>query len=290
MSFSEEDIIIPKIVEEFFDKNFERNKKFYRFLKNYQLTITGPISSGKSTLLQGLMNLFKLKNLPIYPIYEYINYDTHIGGEMLQRFIRRELSNSTFQNYILDTYAIQLKKNKGLGPKLYERTIDDSIMCFANIANYNNCDLTILDLFALFNKGQGINVEYNVPTYLDINDPINIPSGQISKIDELRDIHEQYPNGNTKFTKLISNSLEDSLITVLGIIKKDMNESVTKRIIGLSITLETCRFRINKRSRNGESEYSDEYLNTIIKYYNRLYERIEKKQKISFTTIGNLVE
>ena len=280
MSFSEEDIIIPKIVEEFFDKNFERNEKFYGFLKNYQLTITGPISSGKSTLLQGLMNLFKLKDLPIYPIYEYINYDTHIGGEMLQRFIRRELSNSTFQNYILDTYAIQLKKNKGLGPKLYERTIDDSIMCFANIANYNNCDLTTLDLFALFNKGQGIN----------INDPINIPSGQVNNINESRDNHNQYQNSNTKFTKLISNSLEDSLITVLNIIKKDMNEGVIKRIIGLSITLETCRFRINKRSRNGESNYSDEYLNTIIKYYNRLYERIEKKQKISFTTIGILVE
>lgn len=287
MTYSFEPITISETV-----KNEFQNKISQYFgsnaLKNYQLIITGPIASGKSTLLQHVIELFKINSVPYCPILEYIDYDIKIGTEMLHRYINKEISNSTFQNYILDCYDIQLKHHKNDGPKLYERPIDDSIMCFANIANYNDADLTDFDLMALYIKSQNINAKYNVPSYTTINPKQQIPIGSVVK--EIEDV--QLPvirNDSTKFIELVSNSIEESLMIIIDIIHDDLENQTTKRIIGLNVSLSTCKYRIQKRGRECESNYSDEYLDSIINYYQKIYKLIKDKKTVRFTNFGQLI-
>jgi deoxyadenosine/deoxycytidine kinase len=79
-------------------------------------------------------------------------------------------------------------------------------------------------------------------------------------------------------------------MTVLSIIAKDLQQGVKKRIIGLDVDLETCKQRINKRGRDGESGYSDEYLNQIIIYYKNVYNLKCKNKPLRLTSFDALLE
>jgi deoxyadenosine/deoxycytidine kinase len=234
---------------------------------NYNFSITGAIGSGKSTLLEILNKLFIRHNFKINAVPEYLGIDKELGGILLDRRIKNKLSNTTFQNYIMDQYVERLSSNGNSKYDicLFERLPDDSILCFSNISNYDNYDLTNFDLFVLDKRMKSIVERYNIPSYRD---------------------------NNTKFKKLTSGDLTDLIAVILDLIVDDINKGVKNRIIGLDVAFELTKERIIKRNRQGENGYTDEYLNRIINFYSRLYNLMnEDRNKLcKFTCIGQLVE
>lgn len=260
--FSSEKLIISDIVLNYFKDVLAA--KLQNLQQDYKLVITGPISAGKSTVLEIIYQLLTMNNISSAPILEYINYDNEVGNTLLKRFITGETSNSTFQNYVLDNYVDQLSKiNSHPTVYLFERTIDDAPMCFANIAHYEGRNLTDFDLLALVEKSKRIDQIYDVPSCLIQN--------------------------NTAFIRVNGNSLDDILITVIDQIKNDLENGIYKRIIGLNASLNVSKLRIKKRNRDGESGYDDKYLLRIIKYYDRVYNKLEKNEKILITTFDSLI-
>lgn len=231
---------------------------------DYKLVVTGPISAGKSTVLEILYRLLSEHQVNTKPILEYINYDPEIGNILLKRFISGETSNSTFQNYVLDTYVSQLSSVKNVpNVYLFERTIDDAPMCFANIAHYEGRNLTDFDLLALMEKSKRIDAEFDVPSCLIDN--------------------------GTAFIRVNGNSLEDIIITIIDQIRDDLDKGINKRIIGLNASLNVSKLRIKKRNRDGETGYDDKYLLRIINYYDKIYHKLESKEKIHITTFDSLI-
>lgn len=260
--FSTEKLIISENVMDYF--NDVLLKQLNDMQEDYKLVVTGPISAGKSTVLEILYRLLSDHQVNTKPILEYINYDKEIGNVLLKRFINGETSNSTFQNYVLDNYVAQLSEVK-TSPNVYlfERPIDDAPMCFANIAHYEGRNLTDFDLLALMEKAKRIDAEFDVPSCLIDN--------------------------NTKFIRVNGNSLEDILITIIEQIRDDLENGINKRIIGLNTSLNVSKLRIKKRNRDGESVYSDEYLLRIIKYYEKVYSKLERNEKIHITTFDSFI-
>lgn len=282
IKFSSEDL--PPLSKSLYDYFEKCVLKYKDKINNYQLVIDGPISSGKSTILQYLFNIFSKYDFKIVNIPEYINVEPLIGPKLLTKYISSQITNSTFQNFILDVYRCESRKYKNTNYNLmfYERIPDDSIFIFANITNRNHPeDLNEQTLFSLYNKLLNYNVECNFPSYRDTN---------------------------THFS-LVVGDIEDKLYSILDIIINDIDKGINKRIIGLSTDLETSILRIKRRGRVEELDYDKDYLNAIINAYNNIYKikllNIEKLKSVTnpdeielinnvysirFTNIGRLID
>lgn len=260
--FSTENLTISSDVSTYF--NDVLLSQLNNMEEDYKLIVTGPISAGKSTVLEILYRLLTYNKVNTAPVLEYINYDKEIGNIMLKKFISGETSNSTFQNYVLDNYTAQLSKvDKVPSVYLFERTIDDAPMCFANIAHHEGKNLTDYDLLALMEKAKRIDKEFDIPSCLIDN--------------------------GTEFIRVNGNSLDDIIITIIDQIRNDLDKGITKRIIGLNASLNVSKIRIKKRNRDGESCYDDEYLLRIIKYYEKVYQKLEKHERIHITSFDELI-
>ena len=235
----------------------------------YNLCITGPIGVGKSTLIEKLEHYFDRTNKKYEIIPEYLGIDPVDGQNLLERKIKGEISNLTFQNYIVDMYSLKMRKTHRNGKILiYERIPEDSILCFANISNQSRrqhpeeqyLELTDFDLYILKNRFERLRQFYSLPAYSDLK---------------------------TEFKLFTDPTLEE----VINLIESDLSEGVTHRVIGLDIDTDECLRRIQKRNRNGEDGYSREFIDTIVKFYKNLYNQIiNDKSKLSdFTFIGSLV-
>lgn len=255
--FTQEPIKISDRVETFFRSEILPLKESF---SGYKLAVTGPISVGKSTLLETIYSLLIKYEFEIQPILEYINYEPELGGKLLKKYIKGDISNSTFQNYILDTYNMQFK-NSTHSSYLLERTLDDSIMCFANISHYNGKDLGDFDLYALYNKMKQLDEKYDIPNYDSCN-----------------------------FAHVVPVEIDDTVIEVLNYINLDINAGIRNRVIGLSASLDITKRRIKKRGRDGEDDYPDEYLSQIIRYYDNLYKAMKHKKQIKFTELASLIQ
>lgn len=252
-------MIVDACVEDYFVKNVLPLKDD---LRDYSLSVTGPISSGKSVVLQILHNLFEKHGFVTETLKEYIDIEPEFGTMMLTRFIDRKISNTTFQNYIHDVYSRRIKELKSSQILLMEKLPDDSVLCFSNRSNYNGEDLTDLDLFSLFNKFKFMASKHNIPTY-------------------------QKPN----FIKISGTQIEDVMIAILNAVVSDVKSGRKSRIVGLTVTLEVARHRIALRGRDSEDKYTGEYLTSVIRFYNNLYERLSQGKGVDrFTTIGSLME
>ena len=148
---------------------------------------------------------------------------------------------------------------------LFERLPDDSILCFSNISNYDEYDLTNFDLLVLDKRMKAIIERYNIPSYRD---------------------------EKSKFKRITSGDLTLLFKVIFDLIVDDVNNGIKNRIIGLDVAFEITKQRIIQRNRPGESGYSDEYLRRIVNFYSRLYKIMEKNRNIlnKFTCIGQLVE
>lgn len=205
----------------------------------YILSITGPIGSGKSTLIKSLKQYLS-KTYKVITIPEYIDGDPIFGLEMLKRFINGSISSLTFQSYILDYYSNIIKdilKDISSEIVLIEKLPYDSVYCFGSVA-VKNKQLTQQEFDVLVNKLELLKLD--LPTY----------------------------KSNLKV--LNTDSLSNILNKSINIINEDLNDGITKRAIYLKCNLEVCKERIMLRNRSGEDKYSPEYLQQIIDFYDTI--------------------
>ena len=201
----------------------------------YILSITGPIGSGKSTLIKSLKQYLS-KTYKVITIPEYIDGDPIFGLEMLKRFINGSISSLTFQSYILDYYS-NIIKDISSEIVLIEKLPYDSVYCFGSVA-VKNKQLTQQEFDVLVNKLELLKLD--LPTY----------------------------KSNLKV--LNTDSLSNILNKSINIINEDLNDGITKRAIYLKCNLEVCKERIMLRNRSGEDKYSPEYLQQIIDFYDTI--------------------
>lgn len=283
--FSTEDLKIDSYIEEYFKKMLLPLKSK---MKGYKFSVSGPISAGKSTLLEKLYMLFIKYEFNVGILQEYINSDPTIGSELLSRFIAGQTTNSTFQNYILDTYKNSYAKiDTDSNIIMMERVPDDSILIFANITNKNKPeDMYELTLYSLYEKMLKYDKLCDFPSYLD------------------NDTHIESFIGN----------IDDIILSVIDTIANDIERGINKRIIGLKVDVNICISRIKRRGRKEESNYDPNYLNQIIHAYDEIFriknlntlmkkqidlndneyinkiEEINKKYNIRFTNMGRLID
>ena len=121
---------------------------------------------------------------------------------------------------------------------------------------------------ALYEELKDIDKSYNIPTYFETSNEQN----------------------ESHFTKLYSTDLNYNLSNILSIIGCDVSNNIKNRIIGLSIKPKTSKERIMKRSREGECGYTDGQLQTYSTHYEKLFDFIDKGEKISrFVDLGMLL-
>ena len=283
--FSTETLTITPYVEQYFEKMLVPLKGD---MKGYKFAISGPISAGKSTILQLFYMLCIKYGFEVGVLQEYINSDPTIGSELLGRFILGKTTNTTFQNYILDTYRDSYHKIKSdANIIMMERVPDDSILIFANITNRNKPeDMNELSLYTLYNKMLEYDKTCDFPSYLD---------------------------SDTHIESFIGN-IDDVLLSIIDIIVNDIKTGIKKRIIGLKVDVNTCIQRIKRRGRKEESNYDPNYLNQIIRAYDEIFRiknlnslmksqidltdpkydekvsEINKKFNIRFTNMGRIID
>lgn len=232
--------------------------------KRYDLVITGTIGSGKSTLCDIILKLVSsIDHVKVNTFPEFISFDRSFSEQMLDWKIRGNISQLTFQSYILDTWD-QLLKNTDTSNtfNIYERCADDSVVCFCNIANKNDL-LTDNELLVLYDRLMKLNKQYS----------------NISFFDE--DIH---------FIELTEQNIDSIIITVTKIICSDMANNISKRVIGLSISPEESMERIKIRARESEFGYSKSTIELYQSHYKKLFKHLSKYRCISkLLELGKLI-
>lgn len=211
-------------------------------IKQYNLVFTGPISVGKSVISQSMYELFSsIGHTIAHP--EYINIMPHISGPMLKAYIDNDISNVTFQNFVLDLCEYNYKNSQytGSAVHIYERLIDDSIMCFANIANKHGT-LSDAEFGSLVHRMNTMIKTYDLPTY-----------------------------SNCNFVVLNNSDIDTVLKRIIDVIEMDIENGITSRVVGLTSPLEECERRIIARAREGEENYSHDFLSMVSDFYAKLY-------------------
>jgi len=251
----------PSTIELF--KNKIQTNNMIDALNKYTLVITGTIGAGKSTICESLSYIFNSLNIITNNYPEFLYIDDEFSHRCLEKKILGHISDLTFQSYVLDNWIHILDSNKNnTGMKIFERCVDDSILCFCNISNKTQ-KLTNTELFSLFEKLQYVNTTYNIPSYFD------------------QDLH---------FTEINSSTLDFNLQQILEIIVSDIDRGITSRIIGLSVSSFDSKCRIQQRSRTGESNYTPEMIDVFNNHYKKLYKQIKKHKRLErFLDLGKLL-
>ena len=221
----------------------------------YQIDITGPIGVGKSTIIESIKSHFE----NVVHIPEYINGDEN-GIVMLNKFINKEITIFEFQKYILDYYKnYEMKMNKN-SICVYERVPDDSIFVFSNY-QYHNGSIDKSKMYDLYAYAQYINF---------IRSIIN------------------YRSNNINCSVVRNDNYNECIKEIINIINDDIKNNIRKRIIILDIDFDTTLNRINKRSREGESNYDINYLRDIYIIYKNLIDLKSKGKSITFDNMNLL--
>lgn len=247
------------------------NKELLEKLANYSLVITGTIGAGKSTVCESVIYILKSilpeLNLLTYPEFLYVN-NNHLSGRLLSEKINNGISSNTFQSYVLDNWwHIMNQNNNQKGFRLFERCIDDCVVCFCNMENKKH-KISDIQLMSLYEELKLLVSKFDVPSYFEAS-----PT-----------------RSNSHFTKIISSDLNYNLQTIFSIISADLHNGINNRIIGLYIDSETSKSRIIKRSRTGETGYSDEQIAEYTKHYKKLFNMLDKGKRISrFVDLGQLL-
>lgn len=229
------------------DATVERFRRL-NICDDYKLVITGTVGSGKSTLCESIAAIFRKvgKTLDAYP--EYIARDP-AANMLLEQKLTGVVSPLTFQSFVLDIWEHTLRQPRVGNFALYERCVDDSVLCFANNDNRNNT-MTDGELLTLFDRLKRIDNKYDIPSYFSDN----------------------------PFTCIVSDTIDSNLQTIVGLIENDITNNVHHRIIGLSVSGETSYQRILKRGRKAESNYTTKDAQDYADRYERLYDIIRSSK------------
>lgn len=250
--------------------------------KGYNLIITGSIGMGKSTLLESIHNCLNYNNINHYSFPEFVmtNYSNiNISETLLEMKLKGILSGITTQNFILDIWEYNLNKYEMYKNKisrnnivLWDRTPEDVgifTKALINYEKYNNIKL----------NNHTINSDENEFTTQCYNNIIE----RSNKIMEKYNIKKYSLEDNNKscYISMIRSNIELMLISVLNIIKDDIEKGLCNiRIIHLKTDRLDQHKNIQNRNRGGEDNYydkplinnDDEY--TLIDFINNEYDNL----------------
>lgn len=247
--------IIEDIKKKFNFKSLERAINMTNINK-YNLVITGSIGAGKSTISQIITYILKnyCKNTNIYPEYISVCFNNRpIGQDIFDMYMNNEITSSTFQNFIIDTWKTLFEKNnytditKEFTINIFERLPHDAVFCFSR--EQVGKTMTYEEYEIILQKYNQMERDIKIPTY-----------------------------NKCKFQKIHNDGdICDVIIEILNVIIGDMisNYDIT-RVIGLQISNEKYKQRIQQRGRESEEKYCDLILNHYNEYYNKLYDSIQK--------------
>ena len=249
--------IIEEVKKKFNFKSLERVIKMTN-INRYNLVITGSIGAGKSTISQIMTYILKnyCKNTNIYPEYisTYFN-NRPIGQDIFDMYMNHEITSSTFQNFILDIWRTLFEKNnysfmtKEFTINIFERLPHDAVFCFSR--EQVGKTMTDEEYDIILQKYNQMKQDMNIPTY-----------------------------NTCKFKKICNDSnIIDVVVEILNIISGDLISDFDydlTRVIGLQISNEKYKQRIQQRGRESEEKYCDYILEHYNEYYNELYKIIQK--------------
>ena len=250
--------------------------------KGYNLIITGSIGMGKSTLLESIHNCLNYNNINHYSFPEFVmtNYSNiNISETLLEMKLKGILSGITTQNYILDIWEYNLNKYEMYKNKisrnnivLWDRTPEDVGIFTKALINYEKYKNIKLNNHAI-NSDEN---EFNTQCYNNIID-------RSDKIMEKYNIKKYSIEDNNKpcYVSMIRSNIELMLISVLNIIKDDIEKNLTNnRIIHLKTDRLDQHKNIQNRNRGGEDNYYDKPLidsdneYTLIDFINDEYDNL----------------
>lgn len=195
----------------------------------YNLAISGPVASGKTTLCNFFNNA--IINSPNYnQVAENYNFYNEwidhngLAKMMLSGCANGKVGRLTLQSFILDEWINQLTERPLKNFNLFERIISECSLAFCDDLDKNTFDV-------LFAKEDKIAKQFNIP----------------------------HINGVFKFYGSQSSDTQDMFMELCNTILHDIdymlenNISTYNRIFGLSIpSAEILARRVQKRNRNGE--------------------------------------
>lgn len=250
--------------------------------KGYNLIITGSIGMGKSTLLESIHNCLNYNNINHYSFPEFVmtNYSNiNISETLLEMKLKGILSGITTQNFILDIWEYNLNKYEMYKNKvsrnnivLWDRTPEDVGIFTKALINYEKYKNIKLNNHAI-NSDEN---EFNTQCYNNIID-------RSDKIMEKYNIKKYSIEDNNKpcYISMIKSNIELMLLSVLNIIKDDIEKNLTNnRIIHLKTDRLDQHKNIQNRNRGGEDNYYDKPLidsdneYTLIDFINNEYDNL----------------
>ena len=207
----------------------------------YNISISGPVASGKSTLCDTINSLAKdLANFNYYP--EWISY-SDLCGTLLKMSKLKEIGRLTLQSFILDVWVNVLREKPLSNFNLFDRSISECSMCYCG-------DLSAQERNVLRTIESDIAFRYNLPS----------------------DCTDFY------FTISHKDSTEDILHEVLSVIENDvayMVRSKTRhfnRIFGMKIQPpEVLVQRICQRNRSGEEDLKLKQMESQVATFKKAY-------------------
>lgn len=238
--------------------------------KQYKLVITGPIGVGKTTSYAQISKYLKDKygNNDVAEIREYLDGAYNITSqELLSRYLNGKLSNACFQNYIQTHYIVELTSEKMKKPiVIFERCMSDSVAIFCNNANDELPDdpmgLSDFQFTMMYKSCVAVDKSTCAPNYF---------------------------TKNFQFTRIKTDTITQTVNSIISIIETDLAAGVENRVIGLYNTPEVCYERILIRSRDAESAYTQESIQRNCHAYDKLYELIEAPcKRIRLFDLGDL--
>lgn len=250
--------------------------------KGYNLIITGSIGMGKSTLLESIHNCLNYNNINHYSFPEFVmtNYSNiNISETLLEMKLKGILSGITTQNYILDIWEYNLNKYEMYKNKisrnnivLWDRTPEDVGIFTKALINYEKYKNIKLNNHAI-NSDEN---EFNTQCYNNIIE-------RSDKIMEKYNIKKYSIENNNKpcYVSMIRGNIDLMLLSVLNIIKDDIEKNLTNnRIIHLKTDRLDQHKNIQNRNRGGEDNYYDKPLidsdneYTLIDFINDEYDNL----------------
>ena len=224
-----------------------------------KIVVTGPVGVGKSTFINNLASCFDIHGVKYRVIPEYITGDPN-GQSMLTQYFNKEITPYEFQAYIIDYYNLYLANLIDIDPDtilLFERCVDDSVLCFGNLL-YKKHEISLIDYYHLYMNSLMTDSKFNIPSYF------NRREGDYSFM-----VFKTFDG--VDYSKIIYEILE---VATNG-----------NLIFGLYNDDKVCYDRVVERDREGESAYS---LQSIIEFnqrYNDIYNYIIHRVDIPFTSI-----
>lgn len=225
--------------------------------KRYNLVITGSIGVGKSTISQILSIILKkcCEYIDIYPEYISIKHKNRpIGNDIFDMFMDKQITSSTFQNFVIDIWKTMFEKNDyntikdKLRINIFERLPHDAVFCFTK--EQVGKTMSQEEYATILTKYQDLIESLDIPTYDDC------------------------------YLKNISNDskIYNTIIEILKIIYHDIiTEPNITRVIGLTVSNEKYKQRIKQRGRESEENYDIKTLDYYNRYYEKLFQDIETK-------------